>query len=112
MRHITRNGLHINVITKNHISCYFLNCHQNLINKIFLPTFKKSKLGYLLRTHLLSNTEIYILKKNNDKLLIDSSNLNNSTCNLSLLLKGMWITESNYGLYWEINSIQVLSFKS
>ena len=89
-----------------------INALQNLINKTFLPTMKTSKLGYLLRTHLLSSTEIFILKKNNDKLLIDSSNLNNSTCNLSLLLKGMWITESNYGLYWEINSIQVLSFKS
>lgn len=88
-----------------------INCLQHLTNKIFFPTLKTSKLGYLLRTHLLSSTNIYILKKNNDKLIIDGSNLTNATCDISLLLKGIWITDANYGLYWEIQSIRVASFK-
>ena len=88
-----------------------INCHQNLINKTFLPTFKKSKLGYLLRTHLLSNTEIYILKKNNDKMLIDSSNLSNATCDLTISLKGIWIKDDSYGLYWSLSECEIVKIQ-
>lgn len=88
---------------------------QNIIINKFsnlglISCIKKSKLGYLLRTHFLKSTECYILKKNNEKIIIDECNLNLSDCEIDLTLKGIWINDNNFGLYFVINSIKVIKF--
>lgn len=88
---------------------------ENYIIKKFpnlglLSCFKKSKLGNLLRTHYLKNTECYILKKNNEKMIIDETNLKLSDCEIDLTLKGIWVNDNNYGLYFVINSIKIIKF--
>lgn len=92
-----------------------INSIENYIIKKFpnlglLSCFKKSKLGHLLRTHFLKNTICYILKKNNEKIIIDECNLKLSDCEIDLTLKGIWINDNNYGLYFVINSIKIIKF--
>jgi hypothetical protein len=88
---------------------------ENQLEKHFkniglIKSLKKSKLGYILRTHFMKLTECYILKKNEEKIIIDESNLQNTECEINLLIKGIWITENNYGLYIIINNIRVIKF--
>ena len=47
-----------------------INVLQLMVNKVFIPTLKESKLGYILRTHLSNSTEIYIEKKDKSPRLI------------------------------------------
>lgn len=97
-----------NILSKiNSIEKYIIKKFPNLG---LLSCVKKSKLGHLLRTHFLKNTECYILKKNNDKIIIDETNLNLADCEINLTLKGIWINDNNYGLYFAINSIKVIKF--
>lgn len=76
----------------------------------YLKSLKQSKCGYIQRTHLLKNTEIYIEKKNGERIIFDYTNLEKSYCDIEIQLKGIWLTENNYGLYWVVNSIKVLKF--
>jgi len=98
----------------NNILSKISSIENYIIKKIpnlgLLSCVKKSKLGHLLRTHFLKNTECYILKKNNEKMIIDESNLNLADCEINLTLKGAWTNDNNYGLYFIINSIRVIKF--
>ncbi len=71
---------------------------------------KKSKLGFIIRTHYLKNTDCFILKKNNEKMMIDEVNLNLSDCEADLTIKGIWTSDNYYGLYIIVNSIKVIKF--
>jgi hypothetical protein len=97
-----------NIISKiealeNEIQKYFKNMGLT-------KSLKKSKLGYLIRSHYLKLTECYILKKNGEKMMIDENNLQNAECEFDLLIKGIWINDNNYGLYIIINSIKINKF--
>jgi hypothetical protein len=97
-----------NIISKiealeNEIQKYFKNMGLT-------KSLKKSKLGYLVRSHYLKSTECYILKKNGEKMMIDENNLQNAECEFNLLIKGIWINDNNYGLYIIINSIKINKF--
>lgn len=82
---------------------------KNLLkNKGFTPILKKSKLGYIIRSHILKNTEIFIKTKNNSKLDIDHINLANTTCNIKGSIKGCWFNDNNYGLYIILNSVEIV----
>ena len=88
---------------------------ENEIQKHFknmgiIKSLKKSKLGYLIRSHYLKSTECYILKKNGEKMMIDENNLQNAECEFNLLIKGIWVNDNNYGLYIIINSIKINKF--
>lgn len=75
-----------------------------------MPCHKKSKLGCLLRTHYTKNTECFILKKNNEKMMIDKVNLNLADCEVNLSIKGVWFNDNNCGIYITIDSIRVIKF--
>jgi len=98
----------------NNILSKISSIENNIIKKFtnlgLLSCVKKSKLGHLLRTHFLKSTECYILKKNNEKMIIDESNLNLADSEIDLTLKGIWTNDNNYGLYFVINSIKVIKF--
>ena len=92
-----------------------LDMIENEIQKYFkniglIKSLKKSKLGYLLRTHYMKLSECYILKKNQEKMIIDESNLQNAECEIKLSIKGIWVTDNNYGLYIIVNSIKINKF--
>jgi len=71
---------------------------------------KKSKLGHIIRGHYMKNTECYILKKNGEKMNVDESNLQLSDCKINIIIKGIWTTDNNCGLYVGINSINIVKF--
>lgn len=75
----------------------------------FVPSVKTSLKGYILRTHI-HDPDIYILKKNGDKMLIDGLNLPNTYVNASVVLNGIWLNDSNYGLLWSVTDVQVVKF--
>lgn len=116
---LENNNINNNIISKlNKLEENIANCeiNMNMINKNLLKTkgilsiLKQSKLGNIIRTHLLKNTEIYILKKNGEKIDIDHSNLVNSECDIKLDLKGIWLNDNNYGLYITIKTIKINKF--
>lgn len=78
-----------------------------LKNKTFTPTIKSSLKGKTLRTHLIKHTNIYINLKNGNRMDIDSTNLKNCTANILIELKGIWITGTNFGLFWNVKDINV-----
>jgi hypothetical protein len=89
----------------------FENVNKNIIlSKGLSPIVKKSKLGHIIRTHLLKNTEIYIPKKNGEKMMIDNSNLQYAYCDAIIDLKGIWLTENSFGFYLTIKSIRINKF--
>ena len=71
---------------------------------------KKSKLGHTIRTHFLKNTECFILKKNQEKMLIDEINLKLADSEINLTIKGIWTNDNSYGLYIIVNSVKVIKF--
>lgn len=81
-----------------------------LTTRGYMKSLKPSKCGYIQRTHLLKTSEIYIERKNGEKINLDYTNLEKSYCDIEIQLKGIWLTENNYGLYWIINSIKVIKF--
>ena len=83
-----------------------LNIIQNIKGKGFIPTVKQSLKGHIIRTHF-DNPDIYVLKKDNEKLYLDESNLKNTECKIILLLSGIWFTDNNFGLLWNIDDIQI-----
>lgn len=83
---------------------------NNFKNIGLIKCSKKSKLGYLLRTHITKTTESYILKKDNSKFDIDIINTKNSECDLKLKIKGIWANNNNYGLYITIDDININKF--
>lgn len=88
-----------------------LHINKNLIlTKGLNSVIKPSKLGHIIRTHLAKNTDIFILKKNGEKMIIDHNNLTNSVCDIKLYIKGIWLTNNNYGLYITVQSIKINKF--
>ena len=83
---------------------------NNICNKGFNSILKKSKLGTIIRSHILKNTDIFIKKKNGEKMIIDYTNLINTNCNVDLLLQGFWINDNTFGLYIVVKSIEILKF--
>jgi len=116
---LENNNINNNVISKlNKLEENIQNCNLNMnminknifINKGIISIIKQSKLGNIIRTHLLKNTEIFILKKNGEKINLDHSNLTNSDCDIKLDLKGIWLNDNNYGLYITVKSIKINKF--
>jgi hypothetical protein len=87
-----------------------LQTTNNIKNKGFVSMLKKSKLGNIIRTHILKNSEIFIKKKDGEKMIIDYTNLQNTNCNINALIQGFWINNNTYGLYIIVNNIEVLKF--
>ena len=105
---LLETNMNNNIISK-------LDAIENEIQKNFkniglIKSLKKSKLGYILRTHYMKLSECYILKKNEEKIIIYESNLQNAECAINLSIKGIWVTENNYGLYIIIKSIKINKF--
>jgi hypothetical protein len=103
----------INALEKNILNNNFeteINVNSCIINKKFLTSIKDSKLGYILRTHLIKTSEIFILKKNGEKFYLDKENLKGVISDIEISLKGIWINDEAYGFYWNIDTIQIKKF--
>jgi len=83
---------------------------NNIKNKGIISVLKKSKLGTIIRSHILKNTNIYIKKKDGEKIEIPYSDLQNTSCNINLLIQGFWINSNTYGLYIIVDNIEILKF--
>lgn len=87
-----------------------INVESVLVNKVFTSSLKESILGSILRTHITDSTDIFILKKDLSKMPIDKENLKGTNVNIELTLKGLWVNDEKFGLYWNINNIQIIKF--
>jgi hypothetical protein len=85
---------------------------KNLLkNKGLYQIIKKSKLGYIIRTHILKNTKIFIKTKNGGKLDVDPINLKGATCIIKAHIKGCWVTDNTYGLYIILDEVEIIKFQ-
>lgn len=82
-----------------------------LKNKNLIPSIKDSKYGKILRTHFIQNSEIYI--KTTTKLGVENkinlmkTNLKLSISNVNISLKGIWVKNESYGLYWSLSECHI-----
>jgi len=116
---LNTNNAHHNILSKiqalesaisTHSYIAEINVKQNLSNKIFNKSLKESKLGFLLRTHPKTNMEIYIKKKDQSKMFIEKSNIINTTSNVEIYLKGIWVNDTSYGIYWGVDYVEISKF--
>ncbi len=79
-----------------------------LKNKNLIPSIKDSKYGKILRTHLVNDPEIFIKSKTDSKINLMKTNLKNSESNVNISLKGIWIKDESYGLYWSLSCCEII----
>ena len=79
-----------------------------LNNKNFITSIKDSKYGKILRTHLISDPDIFIKSKTDNKINLMKSNLKNSQSNVTISLKGIWIKNESYGLLWSLSECELI----
>jgi hypothetical protein len=85
-----------------------INILQLIKGKEFSESLKDAKNNkYLLRTHIGNNVDVFLIT-NDEKMFIEQKHLNKNPCKIVLELKGMWIEDSTYGLYWNVLSANVL----
>jgi hypothetical protein len=112
--------LNIEIQPKNNESYNYISIIESIENKIlnskldilknknFISSIKDSKYGKILRTHLIKDPEIYIKSKTDTKINLMKSNLKNSESNVNISLKGIWIKDDNYGLYWSLSDCEII----
>jgi hypothetical protein len=76
-------------------------------NKNLISSIKDSKYGKILRTHLISDPSIYIKSKTDSKINLMKTNLKNSESNVNISLKGIWIKDDSFGLYWSLSDCEI-----
>lgn len=114
--HPNKNNEHYNIYAilnsfeedlknKNNISSNELLA--DIEGKGYYPNLRKSKLGYIIRTHVYGNPEIFTII-GNFKNLLTSNDLKHTKANIKMELGTIWINENNYGILWRIKSIEVL----
>ena len=54
--------------------------------------------------------EIYIKKKDQSKMFIEKSNIINTTSNVEIYLKGIWVNDTSYGIYWGVDYVEISKF--
>lgn len=79
-----------------------------LKNKNLITSIKDSKYGKILRTHLINDPEIFIKSKTDTKINLMKTNLKNSESNVNISLKGIWIKDESYGLYWSLSCCEII----
>ena len=78
-----------------------------LEDKGYYQNMRESKDGYIIRTHVLSMPEIYIMM-GKFKNILTISDIKKTKANVILNLSLLWINENNYGIIWRIKEIEVL----
>ena len=99
------------------VKLYNVDCEDNEIYKKRNEIFKNINEGYfcLLDDDTLFHEtmyEIYIKTKNDSKMTLAKSNIKNTTSNVKLTLKGIWIKDNSYGLYWSLSECEILKLTS
>ena len=88
-----------------------INIKQNFENKTFMSNIKKSLLGYIVRTHINNSLDVYIYQKKGTKLFLPKTILNKSVCNIKLNFRGLWMNDTNYGVFITIEDVNVVKTK-
>jgi hypothetical protein len=112
--------INIEIQPKNNESYNYISIIESIENKIknskldilknknLIPSIKDSKYGKILRTHLIKDPEIYIKSKTDTKINLMKTNLKNSESNVIISLKGIWIKDDTYGLYWSLSECEII----
>lgn len=82
------------------------NISQSLRGKGFMSSLKDGLKGKLIRCHFRS-PEIYILKKDGNKIYVQESNLKGTICKIKITVSGIWENMNNFGSFININDIQI-----
>jgi len=81
---------------------------ENIQNKGYYKNMRKSKLGYIIRTHVFHKPEIFC-NIAGFKTLMSTSDIKNTNSNVDLELGTFWINENNYGITWIVRKIEILN---
>ena len=112
--------VNIEIQPKNNESYNYISIIESIENKIknsslvmiknknLITSIKDSKYGKILRTHLIKDPEIYIKSKSDTKINLMKTNLKNSESNVNISLKGIWIKDESYGLYWSLSECEII----
>ena len=112
--------VNIEIQPKNNDSYNYISIIESIENKIknskldiiknknLILSIKDSKYGKILRTHLIKDPEIYIKSKTDTKINLMKTNLKNSESNVNISLKGIWIKDDSYGLYWSLSCCEII----
>jgi hypothetical protein len=80
---------------------------EDIEGKGYYPNMRKSKCGYIIRSYIFGNPEIYTMI-GNFKNKLTSIDIKNTVSNIELELGTFWITDNNYGIIWYVKKIEVL----
>lgn len=69
----------------------------------------KEKNGNLIRSYVYKSPEIFCNTKENFKIFLTSNNIIRSRSNVELELGTLWMTDNNYGIIWNVKSIEFLN---
>jgi len=115
----TKEIVNLEIQPKNNESYNYISIIESIENKIknshldmiktknLIPSIKESKYGKILRTHLITKPDIYIKSKLDTKINLMKSNLKNSETNVIITLKGIWLNNDSYGLYWSLSECEI-----
>lgn len=92
-------------VEKNNIQCNQVN--NDIEGKEYYLNMKKSKGGYIIRSYVFGNPEIFI-NINKFKTLLTSNDIKKTIANIELALGTLWINDNNYGFLWYVRKIEVL----
>ena len=81
---------------------------QDIDGKGYYGNMKESKGGYIIRTNVFSNPEIFA-DIGGFRTELTSSSIVKSRANVDLELATLWITENNYGICWQVRRIEILT---
>lgn len=83
-----------------------INFKNDIIDKKYISTVKKSNQNILLRTHC-KNTDIYTII-DNKKIPVEKKLLNNKKCICDIELSNIWFYGDNYGIMWSLLNVNIL----
>ena len=83
------------------------NITENIKNKGYHKNIKDSKIGRIIRTHVLPSINVFTID-NNKKHRVILSDIKMKTANIELELHSMWENDNNYGIMWYVKTIEIL----
>lgn len=87
---------------------------RDLEGKGYYPNIKKSKEGYIIRTHIFNTPEVFTMLSGKDKSVRNIKDnrilqdVKKVRANIELELGTLWINDNNYGFSWYVKQIEIL----
>lgn len=86
---------------------------KDIDGKGYYPNLRESKEGFIIRSYIFSEPEVFSMMSGKDKSKKFKNKLSvkdtvGVVANINLELGTLWINENNYGLLWYVKKVEVL----